>query len=82
MVAQKPTGIVYSDDYLLHETGDHVENKIRLRETWKLLNQNNIFDTDKVIHIPPTPTSIEEIKRVHTSYYIEHIKEICSQGGG
>lgn len=82
MVTQKPTGIIYSDDFLLHETGNHVESKRRLIEIWKFLNQNKIFDSGKVIHIEPTPASIEEIKRVHTSYYIEHIKEVCSQGGG
>lgn len=82
MSKQKPTGIVYSDSYLLHETGDHVENKSRLIATWKLLTQNDIFNTGKVIHIDPTPAKLEEIKRVHTSYYVEKIKERCLQGGG
>ncbi len=82
MTEQKPTGVVYSEDYLLHETGTHVENKARLIETWKVLNQNNIFNTGKVVHVTPTPAEVEEIKRVHTSYYIEQVKERCLQGGG
>jgi len=82
MVEQKPTGVIYSDDYLLHETGNHVENKNRLIETWKLLNENNIFETGKVIHIEPSPANVEEIERVHTSLYIEKVKEACARGGG
>jgi acetoin utilization deacetylase AcuC-like enzyme len=82
MAKQKPTGIVYSDEYLLHETGNHVENKTRLIETWKFLNKNNVFDSGKVIHITPISALVEEIKYVHTPYYIEHVKEICAQGGG
>ncbi len=83
MVKGKPTGVVYSEDYLLHDTGgNHVENKGRLVETWNLLNKYKIFDSGKVIHIKPSPASVEEIKSVHTSYYIEHVKEVCLQGGG
>ncbi|MFX1295566.1 MAG: histone deacetylase, partial [Promethearchaeota archaeon] len=82
MLQRKPTGVVYSEDYLLHETGNHVENKTRLIETWKFLNQKDIFNTGNVIHIKPISTIIEEIERVHTSYYIQHVKEVCSHGGG
>ena len=78
----KPTGVIYSDDYLLHETGTHVENKTRLIETWKLLNENQIFNTGKVVHIQPIPANLDEIERVHTSYYIEQVKERCARGGG
>ena len=82
MLKQLPTGIVYSDSYLLHETGNHPENKTRLIETWKLLNENNIFGSGKVIHVIPTLADIQEIERVHTSYYIQKIKEKCAYGGG
>ncbi|MHA1321881.1 MAG: histone deacetylase family protein [Candidatus Helarchaeota archaeon] len=82
MASSKSTGVIYSDKYLLHETGTHVENKIRLIETWKLLNESKIFDTGKVIHIEPKFADIDEIKRVHTSFYIEQVKERCKQGGG
>jgi acetoin utilization deacetylase AcuC-like enzyme len=82
MIDSKPTGVVYSEKYLLHETGTHVENKTRLIETWKLLNQHGIFDEGRVIHVQPTPASIQEIKRVHTPYYIQQVKEKCAQGGG
>ncbi|MHA1130997.1 MAG: histone deacetylase family protein [Candidatus Helarchaeota archaeon] len=82
MVLQKPTGVVYSDAYLLHDTENHIENKARLVETWKVLNEHNIFGNNKVIQIEPTPASTEEIERVHTSYYIQHVKEFCQRGGG
>lgn len=82
MASQNPTGVIYSDAYLLHDTGDHVENKNRLIETWKLLNKNNIFNDGKVIHILPSPATLEDIKRVHTPYHIEKVKEVCAQGGG
>jgi len=38
------TGIVYHEDYLKHDTGDHVENKKRLIATVNLLNEYKIFD--------------------------------------
>lgn len=79
---QKPTGVIYSDAYLNHDTGTHVENKKRLIKTWDVLNKNKIFDTKKVKHILPIPAKVEDIQRVHTPYYIEHIKETCLQGGG
>ncbi len=83
MVSQNPTGVIYSDEYLLHDTGaDHVESKNRLIETWKLLNKNNIFNSGKVKHIMPITASIEDIKRVHSPYHIEKVKETCAQGGG
>lgn len=82
MGAKALTGVIYSDEYLLHETGSHVENKQRLIATWDLLNKMNVFDSGKVKHIKPVAASIEEIKRVHTPYYIEQVKERCEQGGG
>ena len=82
MSQTKPTGVVYSDEYLLHETDNHVENKTRLMETWKLLNEKKVFMDGKVTHIQPTPASTKEIERVHTSYYIKHVKEFCDRGGG
>lgn len=76
------TGIVYHEDYLKHETGDHVENKQRLISTMKLLNEYKIFEYPNIVKISPSPAPIEEVKRVHKKNYIDKVREKCLKGGG
>jgi len=76
------TGIVYHEDYLKHETGDHVENKKRLIATVELLNKYKIFEHPNIVKITPSPASVEEVERIHKKFYIDRIKEKCLNGGG
>jgi len=76
------TGIVYHEDYLKHETGDHVENKQRLIATVELLNKYKVYQHPNIIKINPTPAPIEEIERIHKKFYIDRVKEKCLNGGG
>ena len=76
------TGILYSDEYLKHETGTHVEGKDRLIATMKLLNERKVFDNDNIMLIEPEKATIEDIKLVHQQTYIERIEDKCKAGGG
>ncbi|MHA1786016.1 MAG: histone deacetylase family protein [Candidatus Helarchaeota archaeon] len=76
------TGIVYSDEYLKHETGTHVESKERLIATMKLLNERKIFDNENIELVEPEKASVEDIKLVHQQHYIERIEDKCKSGGG
>ncbi len=64
------TSIVYHPDYLLHETGSHPERKERLLAIMQLIDESGI----DVRKIKPEPASIEQIRYVHNSEYIEKVK--------
>lgn len=76
------TGIVYHEDYLKHDTGDHVENKRRLIATVDLLNEHKVFEHSKIVKISPSPAPIEEVQRVHKDFYIDRVNQKCLSGGG
>lgn len=76
------TGILYSDEYLKHETGSHVESKDRLIATMKLLNERKVFEKENIILVKPEKAKIEDIKLVHQAIYIERIEDKCKAGGG
>ncbi|MFX0135999.1 MAG: histone deacetylase, partial [Candidatus Hodarchaeota archaeon] len=76
------TGIVYHEDYLKHDTGDHVENKRRLIASVDLLNEYKVFEHPNIVKISPIPAPIEEVQRVHKDYYIDRVNQKCLSGGG
>ena len=64
------TSIVYHPDYLLHETGSHPERKERLLAIMQLIDESGI----DVRKIKPEPASIEQIRYIHNSKYIEKVR--------
>ena len=38
------TAVVYSDKYRLHDTGNHVENEMRVQVVMKAINEMDILD--------------------------------------
>ena len=76
------TGILYSDEYLKHETGTHVECKERLIETMKLLKEKKVFENENITLIDPEKAPIEDIMLIHQQHYIEKIEDRCKAGGG
>lgn len=70
-------GIVYSKDYLEHNTGMHPENAGRLRAIMKGLIDAGVID---LLHpVKPVHASIEQLRLVHTSGHIRTVKEFSSR---
>lgn len=72
------TGLVYSEDYLRHETGLHPENPERLRRTIQTIRADPIWDQLELLK--PRKALVEQIAYVHDPAYIEMIEEACSIG--
>jgi acetoin utilization deacetylase AcuC-like enzyme len=76
-----PTGFVYSDLFLKHDTGaGHVERPERLTSIINHLKQQKIFPELTIIQ--PTPAPLEAIQLIHTPDYIQRVKKICLSGNG
>jgi acetoin utilization deacetylase AcuC-like enzyme len=86
--------LVHSKDYEAHETGQHPENKERIRvimdnlERYGILNRvhgqnyRNPSGLNKVDVYEPEIASREDILRVHTASYVDQLKSFCNGGGG
>jgi acetoin utilization deacetylase AcuC-like enzyme len=68
----------YSPRCLEHDTGPrHPETPDRLRAIREGLKRKH-----SVEYIDPDPATVEGIKTVHESDYIEEVREFCADGGG
>ncbi|UZE92101.1 MAG: histone deacetylase [Methanosarcinales archaeon] len=74
------TGVVYHDDYLKHETGEHPEQKERLIAIMKLLKETGALK--KLTRIAPKKATTEQIGYVHDASYIENVRGLCQSGRG
>ncbi len=72
------TAILYDDDYLLHETGNHPENSERLHLIMNHLKHSELLDDLEVIR--PEKAAVQEVERAHTLDYIKNLKSSCSSG--
>ncbi|EKF85327.1 histone deacetylase [Methanobacterium formicicum] len=72
--------LVYSPEYARHQTGHHPENQERLEVMMKyLIEQGEAEKLD--IHLP-VPASDEDLLRVHTKHYLNHLQKFTKSGGG
>ncbi len=70
------TGIVYSDEYLNHVTGSHVESPQRLTATTKLMKERGIWeDNPKYKIITPRKATVDQIRTVHSDSLIKRARE-------
>jgi len=74
------TGFVYSDEYLLHDTGSHPERARRLTAIVEHLQSNHLWED--LLHLPPRPATVQEVTMVHEPDYVGLVEEIARQGGG
>lgn len=74
------TAIIYSDTYLKHDTGGHVENVNRLRSIKKEL-ENAPF-AGALEWISPREATLEEIGLIHEQGYVASVKNACSRVSG
>ncbi|EKQ69603.1 deacetylase, histone deacetylase/acetoin utilization protein [Leptolyngbyaceae cyanobacterium JSC-12] len=77
--------VIYSDEFLLHETGYfHPERPARLTAIKEALKAASW--ADRLLWKTPTPVAqrsvMSEIKRVHSSRYIEAVRQLANRGGG
>ncbi|HUW67885.1 MAG TPA: histone deacetylase [Candidatus Nanoarchaeia archaeon] len=71
-------GFVYQTDYLNHDTGSHPENAGRLVAIMNGLEKTGLIDT--LIRIEPILANIEQIRYIHSSDYIQRVKDFSSIG--
>ncbi|MFC1909639.1 histone deacetylase, partial [Chloroflexota bacterium] len=74
------TGYVYDPIYLKHDTGNHVENALRLEAIVSHLEQSGL--TEKLTAINPRPATVEELSLVHQEQHIRYVEEVTERGGG
>lgn len=74
-----PTGLIYSDRFLQHETGPgHPERPDRLRAIVRNLKATGMWD--RVTHLPFEPAALEWIERLHEPAYVRRVHEACANG--
>lgn len=72
------TAIIYSDDYLKHDTGHHPER----RERYRAVLNGLMADEDRwqsFVKLPPRPATDEELERCHTARSIARVHQACEQ---
>ena len=75
----RETGLVYHEDYLLHNAGiGHPERPERLVSIIKHLSEIKLLD--KLIGIEPYPADISWIEAIHTREYIDSVKKASELG--
>jgi len=75
------TGLVYSREYLRHDTGIfHPESPSRLDRALEALKRSGIMDKDEFSMVKPRMATIDEMLRVHDRDYLYHVKSVCEQG--
>ncbi|QDT43800.1 Histone deacetylase-like amidohydrolase [Gimesia alba] len=69
-----------SPTFLLHETGEHPENSVRLKKIKERVATEKITNLQSVVQWD-TGTR-QQILRVHTADYLRELKQYCAEGGG
>ncbi len=72
------TALIYSDEYLKHDTGNHPERRERYRATLDGLMADEDFWND-LVKIAPRAATDEELLRCHAERAIKRVEQACSQ---
>ncbi len=73
-------GIVYSDRYLDHETGTHVENSGRVRAILEAMRDSAW--SGGIEWIEPRAATPDEVAMVHDRHYIAYVRRACESTRG
>ncbi|MEW5945580.1 MAG: histone deacetylase [bacterium] len=73
-------GIIYSDRYLDHDTGGHVENADRLRAIRAALMDAPW--SGELVWLEPREADIGQVARIHDTEYIEYVRRACAETRG
>ncbi len=71
-------GLVYSDIYLHHLTGDHPECPARLEAIVAHLQQSGLWETLRVFQ--PRAADVEDLLTVHTEEHVFRVERFCREG--
>lgn len=71
--------IIYTEEYLLHDSEYHPENKNRLRSVMNFLTKMDVFE--KMPMVEPRRAGDRDILRVHTDEHLNLIKAADREGG-
>jgi len=75
------TGFVYHPDYLKHHAGMfHPESPQRLTAIVNGVRDSGLWE--EVVHLTPSPATIEQVEYIHTESYVKFLQEFCARGGG
>lgn len=74
--------VIYSDKYLLHETGNHPESPLRVKKAINLIREAELTVEGKIVILPPIKASEKDILKIHSRELLETIKKISLKGGG
>lgn len=75
----RKTGLVYHEDYLLHDAGiAHPERAERLVSIIKHLSETKLLN--QLIRIEPYPADIDWIATIHSREYIDSLEKMFEQG--
>lgn len=78
---QAKTGFFFDDIFLEHKTTlDHPEKPQRLTAIIDNLKEKNLFS--QLAQVPVTQVDMNQLLKVHTEEYIEHVKQVCQTGSG
>jgi acetoin utilization deacetylase AcuC-like enzyme len=72
------TAIIYSDEYLKHDTGNHPERRERYRATLDGLTADEDLWND-LVKIAPRAATDEELLRCHSERAVKRVEQACSQ---
>jgi acetoin utilization deacetylase AcuC-like enzyme len=73
------TALIWSDQYQLHDTGDHPECPERIDALQRALSSAGMFD-DRPIHHPQAAPE-EAITAVHSAALVERVRRTAANGG-
>jgi acetoin utilization deacetylase AcuC-like enzyme len=77
-IAVMSTAIIYSDEYLKHDTGNHPERRERYHATLGGLMADEDLWND-LVKIAPRSATDEELLRCHAERVIKRVEQACSQ---
>jgi acetoin utilization deacetylase AcuC-like enzyme len=76
----RPTALLRSPRFLDHDTGDHVENAVRLPAIDAELERQDLIAGRPDLAFGPA--DIADVERVHNPWYVEAIERAAENGGG
>ncbi|HEY6404083.1 MAG TPA: histone deacetylase [Blastocatellia bacterium] len=72
------TALIYSDEYLKHDTGHHPERRERYRATLEgLMSDEDLWNG--LVKIAPRAATNEELLRCHTERAVNRVEQACLQ---
>ncbi|HRO24231.1 MAG TPA: hypothetical protein PLR07_08060, partial [Promineifilum sp.] len=63
-----------------HTKAQHPESFSRMTGLIPALEQHGLLAD--LSQLPPTPATVEQLRRVHTNELIEYVRQVSARGGG